>query len=115
MFPSPKELVDHPKRICEALLIRTLASTSFEDKIGGGLLVERVVAEEGDDGGPLRNHWLSFITLPALVNLTKSAELSRYIFLTQVHRQPLIAKVLTESLGWRDEAFLFENECFKRF
>jgi hypothetical protein len=96
------------------LLIRPLASAGFEDKIGSSFLAERVVAEEGDNARPLRDDRLSFVAFPALVNLSQSAELPRYILLTQIQQQPSTAKMLPKSPWLGDDAFLSENECFKR-
>ncbi len=75
----------------------------------------RVVAEEGADARLLRDDRLSFVTFPAHVNLTKSAELPRDILVAKIQQQPSIAKMLAKSLRLGDDSFLFENKCFKCF
>lgn len=88
--------MDYPHRIREMLLINSLASAGFEDEISCGFLVERVVAEEGDNARPLRDDRLPFITFPTLIDLPQSAKLTGNVLLTQAEDQPPIEEVLTE-------------------
>ena len=76
--------MNHADYFGQFLLIHTLASPCLHHKIGSRFLAERVVTEERNDARPLRDDRLSFIALPAFVNLTQSVKLSRYILLTQI-------------------------------
>lgn len=102
--------MNHANYFGQFLLIHTLAPPCLHHKIGSGFLTERIVIEEGKDARPLRDDRLSFIALPAFVNLTQSAKLSRYILLPQIQHQSPIAKVFAKRLGKGNDTFLFENE-----
>ncbi len=106
--------MNHAHRLGETLLIKPLASPRLQHQITRGDDCEWVVAQEDQDPGPLGNHRDALIPLPAVVNLTQSAELPRYILLTQIQQQPSTAKMLPKSPWLGDDAFLSENECFKR-
>ncbi|WP_300932108.1 hypothetical protein [Prosthecobacter sp.] len=88
------------------LLIRPLAPPRLEHEIRGRFFGGRVVAEESENGGPLADDRLPFIAFPTFINLTKGAELLRYILLSQAQHQPAIAKVLAQSPWLFDHPFL---------
>lgn len=69
MLPTSKPLVNNTDYPCQFFLIHTLASPRLEHDICSCFFVSRVVAEEGDDVGPLGHDWLSFVTFPALIHL----------------------------------------------
>ena len=84
MLPAAEPLMNHSNSFRQSFLIDSLAASRLQHKIRSGFLANRVVAKERKDARPLRHDRLSFITFPALVNLTKSAELPRYILLAQI-------------------------------
>lgn len=92
-----------------------MASPRLEHEITGCCHRSGIVAKKGDDGWPFRYHRLPFVTFPTVVNLSQSAELARYILLTQIQRQPSIAEMLSKSLGLGNDSFLSEDEGFKCF
>jgi hypothetical protein len=115
MFPPAEPLMNDAEHLRQALLVQALAPPCLLYKISSGLFTSWVESEEGDDGGPLRDDRLSFVTFPTFVNLTQGAELLCNIFLPQIQQQPSISKVLAKSLWLSDGAFLSENESFKCF
>ena len=84
MFPAAELLMNHADFPGQGLLIHTPASPCLQHEISSIFFTSRIVTEERNDARPLRDDRLSFIALPAFVNLTQSAKLSRYILLTQI-------------------------------
>lgn len=70
MFPAAEPLVNDADYLCQALLIQALAPPCFQHKIRSGLHASRVVAKKSKDARPLRHDRLSFVALPALINLS---------------------------------------------
>ena len=69
MFPAAEPLMNHADFPSQGLLIHTPASPCLQHEISSIFFTSRIVTEEGDDGGPFRNHRLPFVAFPALVNL----------------------------------------------
>ena len=113
VFPETEFLVDDAEHPRQPFLISPLASSRLEHHISSCFFASRVVAEEGDDRGPLGHDRLSFVTLPALVDFAQGAYLPGNILLPNPQHQPAIAKVLAESLRVGNKTFLVENERFE--
>lgn len=110
MFPSANALVYDTYDFRQAFLISSKAPPCLQDKVCRSFFTSGIVAEEGNDGGPLGYDRLPLIAFPALVNLAQGAQLACHVLLTQSQNQPLVAKVLAKSLWLLGYTFFSEYE-----
>ena len=110
MLPPAKALMNDSHKGCQHLLIHTLTSPSLEHDSSSTFHTSRVVAEKGEDGGPLGHHRLPFVALPALVDLTDCAKLFCHILLMYAQAQPPVAQMLSKCYWLVKHVFLSQNE-----